>query len=93
MFDVDLSMADSKAGVISRIGDAIGVSVALGANWDALADVLQDLSWRPASGYEMRVLGKPKLPLEDALFLAEILDDTARFWQAQGKSFRVKVES
>ncbi|MDR0184373.1 barstar family protein [Lysobacter arvi] len=48
---VDLSGCEDKAGLMSRLATAGGFPDGFGANWDALSDVLRDMSWRTAPGY------------------------------------------
>lgn len=78
-----------KAGYLAALAMAVGAPESFGGNWDALADGLQDLSWRPAAAYELALLGTSGLNADEQAIADEVFDDTARFWQAQGKSFRV----
>jgi RNAse (barnase) inhibitor barstar len=48
---VDLAGCTDKADLMARLAKAGGFPDGFGANWDALSDVLRDLSWRPAPGY------------------------------------------
>ncbi|BBE50565.1 hypothetical protein OYT1_ch1004 [Ferriphaselus amnicola] len=91
-FDVEVSGLD-KSAFIATIAHAVGVPASFGDNWDALADGLQDLSWCQASSYELVLRGSAALSEAEWAISREIFSDTEQFWQAQGKSFRVKVES
>ncbi|MGW7102988.1 barstar family protein [Streptomyces sp. NPDC054838] len=44
---LDLDGVGSKAELLRRCGEALRVPEWFGGNWDALADVLTDLSWLP----------------------------------------------
>lgn len=46
---LDLDGVRSKAELMRRCGAALRVPEYFGANWDALADALGDLSWLPAA--------------------------------------------
>lgn len=51
IFCVDLSAARDKSALFERLAAALEFPAWFGHNWDALADCLGDLSWRPADGY------------------------------------------
>ena len=91
-FYVEVSGLD-KSAFIAAIARAVGVPASFGDNWDALADGLQDLSWCQTSAYELVLRGSAALSDAEWAIGREIFSDTEQFWQAQGKSFRVKVES
>lgn len=80
----------NKAGYLAALAAAVGAPESFGSNWDALADVLQDLSWADAPAYELRLYGAAALSEADAAIAADILAGTADFWAARGKSFRVE---
>ncbi|THA82445.1 barstar family protein [Streptomyces sp. A0592] len=44
---LDLDGVRAKAGLMRRCGEALRLPEWFGGNWDALVDVLQDLSWLP----------------------------------------------
>lgn len=48
---IDLAGSTEKAQALARIAAALEFPDWFGGNWDALADCLADLSWRPAAGY------------------------------------------
>lgn len=50
-FRIDLSRARTKDDLLTAIGKAMGFPEWYGHNFDALADCLLDLGWRPAEGY------------------------------------------
>ncbi len=48
---IDFDGCSDKAEALARIARAMDFPEWFGGNWDALADCLSDLSWRPADGY------------------------------------------
>jgi hypothetical protein len=44
----DVAGCSDKAGLLARTADALEFPAWFGHNWDALADCLTDLAWRPA---------------------------------------------
>lgn len=87
-FELEVAGLD-KSAFIAAIALAVDAPAGFGGNWDALADTLQDISWRPAPAYELVLRGTAALSEADAAIVAEIFDDTASFWAARGKSFRI----
>lgn len=51
VFRVDLSRARDKDSLLAALGRDLACPEWFGANWDALADSLGNLGWRPAEGY------------------------------------------
>lgn len=92
VFQVHVTGLDKPA-FIAAIARAIHAPAGFGGNWDALADALQNLSWQPASAYELTLHGVSALNADELAIADEIFGDTARFWQAQGKTFWVKYAS
>lgn len=85
LFEADIAAAHGKGEVLAELARAVEAPEWFGHNWDALADALGDLSWRPATGYVLLLHGE--YPGEEAL--ADILQATVEFWRTQGKSFWV----
>jgi hypothetical protein len=82
-----------KQAGIGAIARAIGAPAAtFGANWDALADVLQDLSWRAAPGHVLHLRGKWDASIDDRATLLEVLRASADYWRARGQPFIVFVD-
>jgi len=50
-FMINLSEAIDKEGLLSSIAKGMAYPDMFGKNFDALADMLNDLTWRPAEGY------------------------------------------
>jgi len=81
VFHVDLDGCADKAALLARIGVALHFPDWFGHNWDALADCLADMSWRPAPGYVIFLDHAAHLPGAVAAELAIVLDifaDAAR---------------
>jgi hypothetical protein len=49
--DVELGAVKGKAALLKAFAAAFAFPATFGGNWDALADCLQDLSWRRDRGY------------------------------------------
>jgi RNAse (barnase) inhibitor barstar len=93
---IDLAGCDDKAGFLARTAKALGFPAWFGQNWDALADCLTDLGWRPASGYVLvfehaSSLQKHEPEVFDTALA--ILSDVAVAWQARGATFRAFVSA
>ncbi len=92
VFDADLSCVHSKGEFLATIAQSISAPDWLHKNWDALADVLGDLSWQPAPGYVLILRnGGDMLNLgsSDHDIAVEILNDTVAYWKTQDKPFWV----
>ena len=90
-FEVEVSGL-RKPEFIAAIARAVAAPSGFGGNWDALADVLQDMSWQPIQSYVLVLRGELALGEEDMAIAREILDATADYWRTQGKSFQVMFE-
>ena len=92
VFDAELSGVQSKGEFLATVAQSIDAPDWLGKNWDALSDVLGDLSWRPAPGYVLILRnGGDMLNLDarDHEIATEILNDSVAYWKTQGKPFWV----
>jgi hypothetical protein len=87
MFEADIANAHSRGEVLAEMARATAAPDWFGHNWDALADALGDLSWRPASGYVLLMHGEPS---SDAT-LDDILNATVSYWKLQDKAFWVFI--
>jgi RNAse (barnase) inhibitor barstar len=93
--DVDLSHAGSKSELLDLLAREVGFPSTFGRNWDALADALQDLSWRPAKGYVMRLVHAARAGQAlgaDWATLIEVLRLTASYWKTRGVAFVAFVD-
>ena len=83
---VDLGNARDKDDLLGALALALRLPDWFGFNWDALADCLCDLSWKPAPGYVIFIEGHDALrracPAEIDT-LVEILADAAEYWRNQ----------
>lgn len=87
---VDLAGCAGKDELMRRLANAGEFPGWFGGNWDALADVLGDLSWRPADGYVLLVehaSGWRAAHPDDFDTLLEILNEAAFRWAEQGTAF------
>jgi hypothetical protein len=88
---VDLSGCAEKSDLLERLAKALAFPAWFGHNWDALADCVTDLGWRPALGYVLILEHGAELQenqpevFDTAL---AILADAAVAWQARGATFR-----
>lgn len=94
--EADLARALDKARVLETIARACDVPATFGANWDALADSVQDLSWRPARVYVLHLshaaAATQALGLEWHT-LMQILGEAVLYWKDRGTAFVVLVDS
>lgn len=82
---IDLAGVRDQAGLLARLSEALGFPDWFGGNWDALADCLADLSWRPADGYVLLFADAAALRQAAPALMAalvDVLDDSARRWAA-----------
>jgi Barstar (barnase inhibitor) len=92
VFDVDLAAVQSKSEFLAAIAQAIAAPEWFGKNWDALADALCDLSWKPSPGYALVLhngLNTFNLLEHDHEIAKEILESTVSYWKTQNKPFWV----
>jgi hypothetical protein len=93
--EVDLAAIDDKRGLLRAFGRALAFPSTFGDNWDAFADCLQDLSWRPGGGVVLHLRSAAALaqaaPRDWATGL-EILGGSATYWKTRGRPFVVLVD-
>ena len=90
VFRVDLRGASSKQDALHCIAKALSFPASFGANFDALADCLGDMSWRPAEGYVIVLEhcdGLHGRAEQDFVDLIQIFSAAAEEWREQGKAF------
>ncbi|MCW5605177.1 MAG: barstar family protein [Burkholderiales bacterium] len=87
---VDIGRVHGKADFIGLLAAALEFPEGFGANWDALADCLADLSWHPATGYVL-ILEHGKHfgsgHHEEFVVAVEVLKSVADNWRDRGKAF------
>jgi hypothetical protein len=90
LFDADLKGIKGKQNLLDVLARAADFPPEFGTNWDALADALCDLSWRPASGYVLLLRNASDtlgLSANDREIAQDILADTAVYWRQRKKPF------
>lgn len=90
VFRIDLAAAHDKAGMLVAIASAMAFPAWFGHNFDALADCLNDLSWRPAEGYLVLLAhcdGIHGLAEDDFVAALQIFEQAAAEWREQGVPF------
>ncbi len=93
VLEVDLKGIKGKQKFIHALANAIVVPPGFGANWDALADVLCDLSWLGETrGFVLllrNVSATLGLSAHDREIAQDIMDDTTLYWQQRKLPFWV----
>ncbi len=90
LFEADLKGVKGKKNLLNVLAHATGFPDEFGVNWDALVDLLCDLSWCEAPGYVLLLKNaSPTLGLSanDREIAQDILDDTVVYWRQRGKPF------
>lgn len=90
----DLRRARGKKAVLGAMAAAFAVPDGFGGNWDALNDVMQDLSWLPGreQGIVLRLSGTAgfsRAAPEEFALLLEILAESAAYWREKKRVFIV----
>lgn len=91
LFDVDLKGVKGKQNLLHSLAHAAGFPPEFGANWDALADDLCDLSWcGGVAGYALLLRNASDtfgLSANDREIALDILADTVVYWRQRNKPF------
>jgi hypothetical protein len=91
LFDADLRGVKGKQNLLNALAQAAAFPPEFGANWDALADALCDLSWHGgAAGYVLllrNVSDTFGLSANDREIAQDILADTVVYWRQRNKPF------
>ena len=83
--ELDVVYLDAGERALERIAEALDFPGWFGGNWDALEDMLGDLSWRKGAGH---VLVFTTYPTGDERgMLIEVLRASAEYWAGRGKPF------
>ena len=93
---VDVSAVTDKAGMLRAFAVGLGSPPWVGRNWDALADVLRDLSWWPAGerGRAILVVGAARLGHDldgEWATLCDVLTEAADHWRPAATPLGVLV--
>ena len=82
---LDVVAIDARDNLFDSMARVLGFPDWFGANWDALEDVLGDLSWRKGDGH---VLVFHSYPAGEELgILLDVLRTCAEYWAGRGKPF------
>ena len=91
--DIDLNAAAGKHAGLQAIAKAVGAPRdTFGANWDALADVLQDLSWNSTTAHVLHLRGHWNASVDERATLLEVLRASADYWRSTGQTFVVFMD-
>lgn len=87
---LDLSECRDKPALLRQVAEGFAFPPGVGLNWDALADVLSDLSWLPAEGYVLGLTGAGALRedcAEDFATFVSVLEAASLAWREAGRPF------
>ena len=87
---IDLRSAADKESFLSAVARALELPDYFGMNWDALNDCLTDMSWRPAGGYVLFLIGFQSFAeaaQAEATVAIRILGVAADFWRQREVPF------
>jgi hypothetical protein len=90
LFDVELKGIKGKQNLLDVVARSAAFPSGFGANWDALADALCDLSWQTSAGYVLLMRNASDtlgLSANDREIVQNILADTVVYWQQHRKPF------
>ena len=82
---LDVVAIDARDNLFDSMARVLGFPDWFGANWDALEDVLGDLSWREGDGHVLVFHGYPAG--EELGILLDVLRTCAEYWAGRGKPF------
>ena len=90
LFDTDLKGVKGKQNLLDALARAAGFPPEFGANWDALAVALCDLSWHDAAGYVLLLRNASDtlgLSANDREIAQDTFADTIVYWRQRNKAF------
>jgi hypothetical protein len=82
---LDVVAIDARENLFEAMARSLGFPDWFGANWDALEDVLGDLSWRKGDGHVLVLHRYPEG--EELGILLDVLRTSAEYWAERGKPF------
>jgi len=82
---LDVVPIEARENLFDSLSRALAFPEWFGRNWDALEDVLGDLSWRKGDGHVLIFRSYPAG--EDLGILLDVLRSTAEYWASRGKPF------
>jgi len=95
VFRVDLARAGDRQGLLAAVGRDMAFPEWFGSNWDALADCLNDLGWRPGEGYLVLLEHCDLLDERAAgelVIALQIFEEAANTWRGQGMALWCLVD-
>jgi hypothetical protein len=82
---LDVAVVEASENLFESLSRGLGFPAWFGGNWDALEDVLADLSWRKGDGH---VVILRSYPADESLgILVDVLRSSAEYWMGRGKPF------
>jgi hypothetical protein len=82
---LDVAVVEASGDLFDGLSRALELPSWFGRNWDALEDVLADLSWRKGDGH---VVIFRSYPTDESLgILVDVLRSSAEYWMGRGKPF------
>jgi hypothetical protein len=82
---LDVAVVEASGDLFDSLSRALELPSWFGRNWDALEDVLADLSWRKGDGH---VVIFRSYPADESLgILVDVLRSSAEYWMGRGKPF------
>jgi hypothetical protein len=82
---LDVAIVEMSGDLFDSLSRALELPSWFGRNWDALEDVLADLSWRKGDGH---VVIFRTYPADESLgILVDVLRSGAEYWMGRGKPF------
>ena len=91
-FHLDGRRVTDKASFLAEIARAMDFPDYFGHNWDALDELLRDLSWAPAKGYLLlydHVIQFARHRPKEWQMARQILEDAMAHWRGEGVPFVV----
>lgn len=82
---LDVVAVEAKVNLFDSLARALAFPDWFGRNWDALEDVLTDLSWRKGDGHVVLFRSYPSG--EELVILLDVLRSAAEYWTGRGKPF------
>lgn len=82
---LDVVAVEAKVNLFDSLARALAFPDWFGRNWDALEDVLTDLSWRQGDGHVVLFRSYPTG--EELAILLDVLRSAAEYWTGRGKPF------
>jgi RNAse (barnase) inhibitor barstar len=83
VFTLDAGRIASRCDLMDGLAASVGFPSYFGRNWDAVSDLLRDLSWAPATGYVLMITGADNLlaiGTNDFQTFVQVLDTAVHHW-------------